>query len=707
MKRHLHKICLLRFCVVVIIARMATTSQVLATAVQYHQAGRLEQAELLYRQILQRDPRHADAWHLLGVAASQSGRHQVAAESIQRAIALNPKVAAFYGNLGNVYTSLGQLEEAVNSFQQALKLQPNFVDAQLNLGIAFKDQRQLAAAEASFQQALRLKPDHPVAYNNLGIVSREQGQYEAAIGYYQRALQVNPNFADAYSNLGNALNDLGRVEEAIVAYRQAVRLKPDFAEAHLSLATVLLLTGNLPAGWPEYEWRFACRQPELPEFHKPRWDGSPLNGRTIVLYGEQGLGDKLQFMRYAPLVKARGGRVVVACNQVLLPILSRCAGIDEFVPIPGGELPPFDVYAPLLSLPGILGTTLETIPAEVPYLFADPELVQSWKEKLSGQTAFKVGIVWQGSTLNKGGLARSIALKHFAPLGQVEGIQLYSLQRGFGSEQLAGLADQLRVDDFEGRLDENTGAFMDTAAVVRNLDLVITADTSIGHLAGGLGVPVWGAIPFAPDWRWLLGRDDSPWYPNLRLFRQERIGDWDGVFERIAQALKRHLADRKQVSETSLFSASRAERAIPQAVAGTSSVFVETSVGELVDKITILDIKSARIEDPAKLANVRRELQTLTVAFAPVREAALPAAQLQLAELIAHLKSVNEALWQIEDDIRDCERTQDFSSKFVELARAVYHQNDRRAALKRQINELLGSRLVEEKSYRDYAQPVG
>ena len=679
------------------------TSQILTLAVQHHQSGRLDQAEQLYRQIIQVEPKHADAWHLLGVASSQAGRHAVAVDCINQAIALNPNAAAFYGNLGNVYTSLKKFEDAVNAYQQALRLKPDFVDAQLNLGIALRDQGQSELAMDSFQAALRLQPKHPVVHNNMGMIYREQCQHEAALGSYRRALELNPNFADAYNNQANVLNEVGRVDEAILSYQQAIRLQPDFAEAHLSLATVLLLAGRLKEGWVEYEWRFVCGRPELPAFDKPRWDGSPLNGRTIVLYGEQGFGDKLQFMRYAPLVKARGGRVVVACNKLLMPILSRCAGIDEFVGLPGGKLPPYDVYSPLLSLPGLLGTTVETIPGEVPYLFADPELVESWKEKLSRTSAFKIGIVWQGSTLNKGGLSRSIALKEFAPLGKVDGIQLYSLQRGFGSEQIAEMSDRLQIDDFEGKLDENTGAFMDTAAVMRNLDLVITTDTSIGHLAGGLGVPVWVAIPFAPDWRWFRDREDTPWYPTMRLFRQPRIGDWKGVFERMADELQHQLASRRETAREPYFSASRAERAIPQTSAGKSSVLVETSIGELVDKITILEIKLARMDDPAKLSNVRRELETLTAAFVPIREAAPDQAGRQLENLITQLKSVNEALWQVEDDIRDCEREQDFSTTFIELARAVYYQNDKRAALKRQINELLGSRLVEEKSYRDYA----
>ncbi|MES2792023.1 MAG: tetratricopeptide repeat-containing glycosyltransferase family protein, partial [Planctomycetota bacterium] len=609
---------------------MSTTSQILTDAVQQHQTGRLDLAEQLYRQILQAEPNHADAWHLLGVVSSQTGRHPAAVECLSKAISLNPRAAAFHGNLANVYSSMGKVDEAIKSFEQALRLKPDFIDALVNLGIARKDQGDLESAANSFRQAIRLKPDHATAHNSLGVVYRDQGKSDEALACYQAALRINPKYADAHNNLGNVLSDAARPDEAIASFQQAVRLKPDFADAHLNLAMSLLRAGNFQAGWPEYEWRAICQKPPLPVFPQPRWDGSPLNGKTILLHGEQGLGDKLQFIRYAPLVKARGGRVIVACNKILIPILSGCAGIDEFIPVPNGDLPHFDVYAPLLSLPGIFGTTPETIPAEIPYLFADPDLTRTWREKLQQTSGFKVGIVWQGSNMNTVAVRRSMGLKHFAPLSQIEGIQLFSLQRGDGTEQLAELSGPLQIDDFAGRLDAETGAFMDTAAVMMNLDLVITADTSVAHLAGGLGVPVWVALPFVSDWRWFATREDTPWYPTMRLFRQTNVGDWEGVFERIAEALQQQVAARRPV-------------------ASQGSVFVETSIGELVDKITILEIKSARISDPEKLKNVRRELETLTEAFNPVRAgaAAQSATRLQLDVLVAQLKAVNEALWQI------------------------------------------------------------
>jgi hypothetical protein len=406
-------------------------------------------------------------------------------------------------------------------------------------------------------------------------------------------------------------------------------------------------------------------------FPQPQWDGSPLEGRTILIHAEQGLGDTIQFIRYAPLVKRRGGTVIVECQPVLSQLLAGCPGIDRLI-AQGSPLPAFDVHVPLLSLPRIFGTTLADVPAEVPYLFADAALIERWRDELAGVPGVKIGIAWQGNTRFPADCMRSIPLTHFAPLAQVDGVRLFSLQKGPGREQLAATAAYLPVIDLADRLDEKAGGFMDTAAVVKNLDLIITSDTAIAHLAGALGVPVWVGLALGADWRYLLGREDSPWYPTMRLFRQTRLGDWDGVFERIASEL----------------------RANGIRLPGLQRLWVEISPGELIDKITILEIKSQRIHDVAKLSNVRAELDLL----AEVYDRCLrPSAQ--LAALSYELRQVNETLWTVEDDLRQCERDQDFGPRFIELARSVYRHNDRRSVLKRQINELLGSRILEEKSY--------
>jgi hypothetical protein len=464
------------------------------------------------------------------------------------------------------------------------------------------------------------------------------------------------------------------LEEALASYQNALQLKPDHAEAHLNRGMVWLQQGALEAGWAEFEWRFGCRNYPPRAFHQPPWDGSALSGRTILLHAEMGLGDTIHFVRYAPLVKERGGRVVVEAQAVLLPILARTRGIDQLVArdVP---LPEFDVHAPLLSVPYLLGTTLATIPADVPYVFPDPELVERWRREMSAVGGFKVGIAWRGSATYPGDTQRSIPLRHFGPLAGVAGVQLFSLQKGPGSEELQALEGRFPVTDLASRLDEKTGAFMDTAAVMKSLDLIITADTSIGHLAGALGVPVWLALGLTPHWPWFLHRESTPWYPMHRLFRRDASETWDDLFERMAGALGQRL----------------------QAPPSAQTILTEVAPGELIDKITILQIKSERMTDPAKLHNVKVELATLLA----TRDRAMPASE-ELTRLTDGLKGVNEALWDIEDEIRVCERNKDFGERFIELARSVYKTNDRRAALKRRVNDLLGSRLIEEKDYKPY-----
>ncbi len=403
------------------------------------------------------------------------------------------------------------------------------------------EQGRLEEAVASYEQALRLKPDYAEAHNNLGIALMEQGRLEEAVASYEQALRVKPDYAEAHNNLGIALGDQGNLEEAVASYQQALRLKPNYAEAHKNLALTWLLLGNFEQGWLEYQWRWQCKEFSPPGFQQPLWDGAALQGQTILLHAEQGLGDTLQFIRYAPLVQERGGTVLMACPAPLIRLLAGCPGIDRLIP-QGGSLPPFDVHAPLLSLPKILGTTLVTVPAKVPYLFADADLTTQWGRELKQFPAFKIGIGWQGSPKYRDDRSRSIPLVHFEPLARLEGVQLFSLQKGPGTEQLRALADRFPVTDLGSRLDEASGAFMDTAAVMKNLDLVITSDTAIAHLGGALGVPVWVALPLVPDWRWLLHREDSPWYPTLRLFRQTERGNWPQVFERKAAEVKKLIA---------------------------------------------------------------------------------------------------------------------------------------------------------------------
>lgn len=309
----------------------------------------------------------------------------------------------------------------------------------------------------------------------------------------------------------------------------------------MGLGKILLLRGDFPRGWPEYEWRLSAARYKRRFFARPCWDGSPLTGRTILIHAEQGLGDTLQFVRYARQLKALGGHVILECWRALAGILSRTPGIDQFIEHDAPP-PPFDVHAPLLSLPGILGATVETIPFESPYVSPDETLVQHWGSELGRIADFKIGICWQGDANYYGDCLRSIPLAQFAPLASIKGVRLISLQKGPGTKQLAESGKNIAVLDLGERLDEHSGQFEDTAAVMRHLDLVVTSDTAVAHLAGALCVPVWLALEECPDWRWLLDREDCPWYPSMRLFRQKRFGDWGEVFARIARAISELVA---------------------------------------------------------------------------------------------------------------------------------------------------------------------
>lgn len=621
---------------------MATIPELLAIARKHQQDGDLIQAERLYGQVLLTDPENAEAPWLLGLVAQD----------------------------------LGQLDQAVAALRRAVALRPGHAERHLRLGNCLFAQERLAEAAACYRQALRIRPDSAEAHTNLGSTLQAQGKLEEATACHRQALRLNPGFVDARFNLGNAAREQGRYAEAADCYTEVLRRQADFAGAHLNLGMTLLVLGRFAEGWPHYEWRWHCGQPAPRPFPQPAWDGAPLHGRTILLHAEQGWGDTLMFVRYAARVQQAGGRVVLEGPAPLLRLLASVPGVDVLV-ARGTAPPDFDVHAGLLSLPGLFGTTPATLPAQVPYLAADTGLREHWRRALGPAHAFRVGIAWQGDPTYRWDRQRSVPLYHFAPLAAVDGVRLYSLQKGPGTEQLREVAGRFAVDDLGHSLDEAAGAFMDTAAIMMNLDLVIAADTAVAHLAGALGVPVWLVLPKFPHWPWMLDREESPWYPTMRLFRQRGPGDWCEVFGRVAQALRLAVSARS----------------------GVRSVTVEIPVGELIDKITILEIKDRKIADAEKLAHVRAELDALRTA----RDRIVPASP-ELARLEAEVAAVNESIWQAEDELRTCERTRDFGPRFIEVARSVYRHNDRRAALKRAINELLGSRLVEEKDYPSYPE---
>lgn len=556
---------------------MNSQMSTLTIAVNYHQAGRLPEAERLYRQILSFDPNNADARHLLGVIAYQVGKHEAAIEDIQTAIRLKGHDAEMYSNLGAAYQALNRLSDAESCYQNALREQPNHVSARYNMGNVFLKQHRLNEAIESYRQVLRLQPSNIGALNNLGQALKEQGDLLAAadyfeqilrlqpanaevhinlgtvrdaqkrpdeaIAYYRSAIQLRPTLSTGHYNLGNSLKEKGSLEEAAASYRRAVQYDPDHGETHFALGMTLLTQGDWKEGWREYEWRWKTQYFKFPDFAQGKeWDGADLQGRTIVLYAEQGLGDTLQFIRYAPLVRERGGRVIIRCQERLAPLLASQNGPDPIVPREQA-LPPFDHAVPLLNLPRIFGTTPDSVPAKIPYLKADSIRRARWREWLDNHPGRKIGICWQGNPQHPDDARRSVKLDMFAQLAEVAGVRLVSLQTIDGMDQLAEQGEKISILNPALAADEKGEGLEELAALLSELDLVITVDTLMGHLAGVLGVPAWLALAYMADWRWLRHREDTPWYPTMRLFRQERPGDWDPVFARMVEALKNKYGD--------------------------------------------------------------------------------------------------------------------------------------------------------------------
>lgn len=618
---------------------MATAHDLLQRALSLHQAQDFAQAERLYAQIVLIEPENAQIRFLHGSAAQ----------------------------------ALGDLDQAIASYRRALRIQPDHAEALLRLGNCLYAQARYPDAEATYRFLVQVRPGSPEARTNLGSALQEQGKRDEAVACHEEALRIQPGFLDATYNLGNALRELGRPAEAVPHYLQALAQRPEFAEAHLNLGMAYLLLGRYEDAWPHYEWRMHSSRVAPRGWQEPRWDGAPLAGRTLLLSIEQGLGDVILAVRFARQLQD-AGRIVLECPPRLCRLLAGVDGLDEILPR-GSTISGFDVHAPLLSLPGLLGTTFQTIPAPVPYLAAEPDLATRWKQELGALDGFKVGLAWKGDDVYRWDRDRSIPLLQLAALARVEGVRLISLQKGPGAEQLRELEGRFEVLDLGDRLDGDADAFIDTAAAMKSLDLVISADTAVAHLAGALGVPVWLALSKVPHWYWGLEGDRTPWYPTMRLFRQRWSGDWAELFTRMARALQQEVWLRS----------------------GQRSVAVATGLGDLIDRITILELKAQRIEDPSRLVHVRAELAALTAA----RDRVL-APSAALDPLAAGLRAVNALIWDAEDALRACERADDFGARFIELARSIYRNNDHRAALKRTINERFGSSIVEEKSYTSY-----
>jgi tetratricopeptide (TPR) repeat protein len=511
----------------------------LAEAVQSHKQGRLDEAAALYRRILAVQPMHADALHLLGQLAESKGDHVAALALVEQAMASNGRTATFHVSRGAVLLALGRADEAKQALQQALRLDRNSAEAHNALGNVLLRLGERNASVDSYRRALAIRPQYAEAHNNLGSALRALGRLDEAETALRRAIELRPGYASALANVGLVLQEQARYGEALDTCDRAVASDPAHATARGNRAMLLLLLGRLREGFAEYEWRWRMPGFATPrrDFPQPMWDGDDLAGRALFVHAEQGLGSAIQFVRYARLATAKGGRVLLECQRPLHRLfahsLAQPGGLVADVITKGEVLPPFDCHAPLMSLPHLLGTTLATIPGETPYLTAPPDDVAAWRERLSGALRPSIGLVWAGNANHENDHNRSMPARLLAPLVTTGHATFFSLQVPATPDAAAAFPTGSVID-----LAPVLGDFAETAAVIANLDLVISVDTAVAHLAGALARPVWLLLPYVPEWRWLLDRDDSPWYPTMRLFRQRTAGDWEGVVEQLAEVLR-------------------------------------------------------------------------------------------------------------------------------------------------------------------------
>ncbi len=476
-----------------------SAAEALAAGIAHHQAGRLIEAEGCYRQLLETDPANADALHYLGLIAHQVGRNELAIELFDQVLASRPGYAEAWSNRGLALHDLGRYPEAIASYDNALSARPAFAEASFNRG-----------------NALQL-----------------MGRLPEALASYDAALTIQPAYWEVLGNRGNVLQKLNRYEEACASYENALALEPSFADAHWNLGLCRLTCGDFANGWPEIEWRWKMREfhAHRRDFSQPLWiGGRPIAGKTVLLHAEQGLGDTLQFCRYAPMVAALGATVLLEVQGALRPLLGELGGVSRLL-AQGEALPAFDLHCPLLSLPLAFGTTVAGIPAQIPYVHADAALVAQWRARLGEKRGLRIGIAWSATRATAYGLARSIPLVEFVKIIPL-GAQCVSLQKDLDDEERAVIEARTDILHF------GTG-FADTAALVESMDLVVSVDTSIAHLAGAMGKAVWIMMPRAGDWRWMRDREDSPWYPSARLYRQPAAGDWDRVVKRVGEDLAR------------------------------------------------------------------------------------------------------------------------------------------------------------------------
>ncbi len=694
-----------------IYSQKSTAQDYFTHAQKCEQQGQKDNAIELYKKTLTINPEHFKAHFYLANNLFASGSYQEAANYFKKALSIRPSSAMTHFNfavtlyslektdeaiqelkkiitnfpnyfkpkkfLGDIFRKQSQLDKAFEQYQAIIDLDPNHFEAQTAIADLYLRQKKFETALAAYKKAVEIKPDNILSWFTIGCLYNTIGETDLAKQTFETLLDTHPEFIDARSQLANTLRFLGEFDEAIEQYEEILKHRPNNASVHYGYAESLLSTGNLKKGFEEFEWRWK-RNNDIQNFSEKLWDGKEsLDGKKVLIRAEYGLGDTIHFASFIKHIKSLGAIVIVEVHNALQKIFSLCPYVDKVITIKKSHTD-FDFQIPVMSLPHKLDLTNEQDLDNGAYLQADENLVDYWKSELARDGNFKIGICWGTSPYFDSFRAplskKAMHLSDFEPLSQLPNVTLYSLQKSDASSHINDVTFEVR--DFGPDFDKTNGRFMDTAALMKNLDLIVTVDTSVAHLAGALGVPVWVVLPSVSDWRWMQNRSDTPWYPTMKLFRQQEYGNWKTVFIKIKQEI---------------------EKLITKKIKHSDIVTAEISIGELVDKITILELKNKHIKNEKKLVNIQKELailyETKNTKVAQCKE---------LDELMQQLYEVNQRLWDIEDACRDKERVKEFDDEFIQITRSVYINNDQRCALKRKLNTILGSNLVEEKSYAAY-----
>lgn len=511
----------------------------------YYEHNLIADALTHFQHALLDQPHDANILFNIGQCYTKQHQWRAAFEAFQKTLQFNPSHEQAYIQLGLVCEKLKLTQEAIYLYQKAIEINHNSWEAYASLAHLHKERDDLDVAVEYYKRAHQLHPNHIPIMMDLANALHMLDCNQASLELYEQILEKNPHILAALYNFGFTLKKMGHLQRAIEVYNQLLLQKPDYAPAHFSLSSIYLMLGDFERGWQEYEWRWKAYNEEPRAFNKPRWRGEDITGRTLLVHAEQGLGDTLQFIRYLKLIKNKYKyvHIILESQDALIPLLKQQPYIDQI--IARNQVPPhFHYHIPLMSLPYLFKTRLETIPTMPAYIQPAASLVATWRTTLAQDKNFKVGICWQGNAhystqaLRRAVALKSIKLADFAPLFEIPGVSIYSLQQCDGVEQIAHCSFKEKLHTFDEHFDKDYGRFMDTAAVIKNLDLIITVDTSIVHLAGAIGdVPVWVLVPQPPDWRWLLNRTNTPWYPSVRLFRQQKNGEWQSVIAAITQEI--------------------------------------------------------------------------------------------------------------------------------------------------------------------------